>query len=815
MDSLTQDLKYAIRQLLRSPAFAVIAIATLGLGIGVNTAVFSLVNALLFRPLPGVEAPQELVAIYTDDGGGPSVSSYMDFLEMRRIDGSLSRLGAFKPRDVDITIEGETRRVTGMMTTHDYFGVVGLTPAAGRFFLPEEDETPGTHAVAVVSHSFWQNGFGGDPDAVGRELVLNGRAFQVVGIAPEGFRGTQLAQAPAVFVPMAMQPHLMPGAGLLLDSRGWGGIDIIARLRPGVSLSEARAELDVVAARLAEAYPRFNTGRSFGIRSSRDATMPPGVRSDLVSFSSLLLGLVGLVLLVACVNVANLLLARAARRRSEIAVRQALGAGRLRLVRQLLVESLVLSTLGAGLAVVLAGWSAGMFAALPLPFVLDVGIDLRVLGFAAALAVLTGVAFGLAPALRTARTELVAPLKAAAGGSGRQSSRASDGLVVVQVALCVVVLTTAGLFARSLLNLRFRDPGFETERVLTASIDPSLQGYQSAGTQAFHRQVLERIRALPGVRAAAVSSRLPGPDADGTSITLEGYQPPPDQRLSIQFSTVGPDYFVAMGIPMRAGRGFGSLDREGDLPALILNESAADRFEQLSERPALGSRISVQGPEGPFMTVVGVAADSRTGVARQDPVPHMYVNWEQFPPSDVGSRMALIVLATGRPETLAGGLRESVHGVDANVPVMNLRTLDSHLADGLAPERLATLVLAGGGLLALLLAALGLYGVLAARVSRRTSELGLRMALGANQGDLLRGVVGRGVGLTAIGLALGLIGALAVGNLTGAILYDVSARDPATLTAVAVVLLIAALAASYLPARRATRVDPVTALRYE
>ena len=815
MDRLLQDLRYALRQLRRSPGFTAAAFTTIALSIGLTTGVFSLVNALLFSPLPGVRQPEELVAVHTDEGSGPGVSSYMDYRDLEGTVASFDRLAAFKARDVDVATAGGTVRRRGLMVSQNYFGTLGVTPAAGRFFLPAEDEVPGEQAVAVLSHGLWQSDFGGREEAIGATLVLNRRAFTIVGVTPAGFRGTNLLDAPDVYVPMAMQPHLMPSSGLLLDRRGWGGIDIVGRLADGVTPDQASAEIEVVGDRLRQAYPNTNGRRSYVTVSFRDATMPPGMRSDILGFGWVLIALVLLVLLIACVNVANLLLTRADARRREVAVRQSLGATRLRLMRQLLTEAGLLAVLGGAAGLALAYGLNGALAAIPLPLQLRFAVDRNVLLFCSIATLITGLAFGLAPAIGATRREAVAGLRdRLAGARGRRLS-ATESLVVLQVALSVAVLAAAGLFGRTLLNLRLIDPGFEPEGVLTARLDPSLQGYEGDRVKQFYEGVLDAVGDIPGVRAAALTSRLPGPDADGTSFSIQGYAPAEGQRLSMQFSIVSADYFTTLAIPARRGRLFGEADHENSPLAVILNESAARLVEGLTSADAVGARISIQGPDGPWIQVVGVAADVRSGPPREDPQPHMYFSFEQIPGGQGFTGMALLARGSDEPGGLAGAVRAATTAVDETVPLMAVRSLDAILGDGVAQERLAALVLAIAALLALMLASLGLYGVLAQAVARRRAEIGIRMALGAARASVVRGVLARGLGLTSAGLAVGIVLALISGRALVALLYGVSAQDATTLVVVGGVLLTVAGLASWIPAWRAVRIDPVTTLRMD
>lgn len=816
VDRLGRDLRFAGRQLRRSPGFAAIALTTIAVSIGLTTSVFSLVNALLFSPLPGVEDPGRLVALYTDEGDGPGVSSYMDYVDLAAEVTTLEELAAFKARDVDTTTPTGTVRLRGLMVSESYFRTLGVRPRVGRFFAPDEDEVPNAEAVAVLSHGLWQSSYGGREEVVGQTITLNRRAFVIVGVAPEGFRGTNLVNAPDVFVPMAMQPQLMPSSGLLLDRRGWGGIDVLGRLAKGATTARAQAELRVIGERLREAYPRTNRDRQYTLGSFRDATMPVGVRSDILGFGGILIGLVTLVLLIACVNVANLLLTRAHARHREVAVRRSLGATRGILVRQLLTEAGVLALIGGVAGLLIAFWMNHLLATIPLPFEVAFAVDRNVVLFALAATVLTGLAFGLAPAIGATRHELVSGFRETPPPAPRRVPiAASEALVVVQVALSVAVLVAAGLLGRTLLNLRLLDPGFVSDGVLTAELDPSLQGYTDERAKRFHEGVVEAVRARPEVRSVALSSRLPGPDADRMMIRIQDHAPPDGSSPYMQFSVVSRSYFSTLGIPIRRGRPFEAGDREGTPSVIVVNEAGAAYVRDLTGSDPLDARISVEGPDGPFMQVVGVVADVRAGPPRQDPAPHMYFCFEQIPGSESFAGMALIATGAGDAASLGPAFRSAVGSVDPSVPLMSMRSLDAVLGDGVARERLATTVLGIAAGLALLLASLGLYGVLAHAVTQRTAEIGVRMALGAARGSVLRSVLARGLALTGAGLVVGLAVATLAGRTLAALLYGVSAQDLETLVGVSAVLVGVAVLASWVPARRATRIDPVVALRVE
>ncbi|MFQ5742163.1 MAG: ABC transporter permease [Acidobacteriota bacterium] len=817
MDRLLQDLRYGLRMLANNPGFTAVAVITLALGIGANTSIFSLVNALLLRPLPRIQEPDRLVAIYTThDGRYTGVSSYMDYLDFRQRNEVFEDLAVYKPLLMDLSSEDLTERVQGMIVSASYFSVLGVQPARGRFFLPEEDRTPGTEAVAVLGYGLWQLRFGADPGIVGRSVVLNGRAFTVVGVAPEGFRGTDLEEVPEIFAPMMMQPHFMPAYGNLLERRGWGGILIVGRLRQQATLSQARANLATLSAWLKQEYPRTTEHREYSLVPFTQAAVSPEARADVVRLSWLLLGVVGMVLLIACVNVANLLLARSSRRRREIAVRQAIGAARGRLVRQLLLESVTLSLFGGAAGLLLGVWSNRFLRALPLPFHLDLSLDLRILAFTFLLSLLTGVLFGVAPALEATRAHPASHLRAAVADGGRaQGRRWGNVLVVAQVALSLLLLIAAGLFARTLINLGTIELGFDAKNVLVATLDPALQGYEGTEVLDFYQRLMDRIDSLPGVGAASLVSNLPGPGNDDvTSIAVEGYDPGPGNSLSISFNLVGVNYFRTMGIPILRGRAFSDRDDRNAPQVAVINETAARAFRQSTGRDELGARVSSEGPEGPFVEVIGIAADSKTGNLRADPVPLIYLLQRQLAMGN-WSRMTLLVRTGGDPLGLLPSVRAAVEAIDPNIPVFNVGTLEAHLAITLVQERLSATLLVISALLALLLAAVGLYGVLSYSVSQRTRELGLRMALGAHAGDLLKSVVWQGMMLVASGVLIGLLAAFAAARLLSSFLFGVTGTDPLTYLGVSALLAAVSLLASYLPARRATRVDPMIALRSE
>ncbi|MGD8815783.1 MAG: ABC transporter permease [Acidobacteriota bacterium] len=813
MDRWFQDLRYSLRTLLRSPAFTAVAVLTLALAIGVNTTVFSLVNALLLRPLPLVQDPSRLVVLFTGTYGDVGVSSYLDYRDFAERTRALSGFAAYKPRGMDFTSPAGTERIDGMMVTGNYFDVLGVRPELGRFFTAADDDEPGAETVAVLSHDLWQSAYGGAPDVVGRTIRLNGLAFDIVGVAPPGFRGTALEYRPQVFAPMMMQPHFMPSSGMLLDRRGWGGILTVGRLADDISLQQARDDFDAIGDWLHETYPRFTEDREYDLVSLPQGTLMPSDRQAVVQVSTLLAVVVAMVLLVACVNVASLMLSRALRRRGELAVRQALGAGRGRLLRQLLIESLVLSAIGgvAGLLVAIAG--RGVLERLPFPFALDFSFDGRILAFTVALTALTGLAFGIGPALAATRVDIAGPMRGSSQRTGGRRFRLGGALVVGQVALSLILLIAAGLFARTLIALGRTDLGFEPDNVVIAAVDPSLQGYEGFEVRDFYRRLVDRVAALPGVASVSLATSLPAGGGDSLSYDIEGAEAPEGgQYLGV--TAVGAGYFETMGIALVRGRGFTGADDADGEPVIVINERAARRLRDQLVVDPMEVRVSFSGSDGPFARIVGIAADSKNGSLREAARPMAYLPAEQQ--TEAWYAMVLLARTSGAdPEGVVPVVRAAVHEVDPNVPAFSVGTLAGHLSDSLSQERLVAGLVGFAAALALLLASIGLYGVLSYAVTRRTREMGIRMALGARTTSVRYLVVRQALLLMAIGGMLGLVGSLAVGSLLSGFLYGVTAGDPLTYALVVGALVAVALAASYVPARRATRVDPLIALRSE
>jgi predicted permease len=832
LETIWQDVRYGLRGLRRSPGFTAVVVTTLALGIGANGAIFSLANALLFRPLP-VGQPDELVSIYTSDHSGPlhGGSSYPDYVDFRDRNDLLSGLVAYMATPLDLGDEslgpsGESERVFGEMVTGNYFSVLGVEPVLGRGFTQEEDRTP--HPVAVVSHGLWQRRFAGDPAVIGRSIRINGHRFTVVGVAPPRYPGLIRGLASDVWVPLTMHRQAMPG-GMDLTSRGDRGLLVMGRLAPGATLEQARARFRAIAAALHESHREawsnvFEKARVVTVEPESAARVFPAVREPVVIFIALLMSVVGLVLLIACANVASLLLARAAARRRELAIRVALGAARARLVRQLVTESLLLSALGGAAGLLLAMWGTDLLHAmvppLPFPVALDLGLDWRVVGFTAGVSLATSLLFGLVPALAASRPDLVSALKDdAGGGSGWHRARLRKSFVAGQVALSLVLLIGSGLFLRSLRNASAIEVGFDPEDLVALSVDLSLQGYDEERGHAFHRQLIERVRALPGVTAASLAAELPlgfdGPmGLSGTrrGITVEGYRAAEGEDTEVSTTTVGPDYFQTMKIPLVRGRGFSERDTRGSPGVVVVNQAFARRYWPGQE--ALGKRIQMGGGNNagaPSLEVVGVVVDGKYATLGEEKRPFFYLPLYQ----DHSPRVTLVVRTEASPAAALAAARRAVRDLDRNLPIHAARTMSDHLAATLLPARMAAAVLGVFGLVALALAAMGLYGVVSFSVAQRTREIGMRMALGARRRDVLDLVIRQGMQLTLIGIAIGLAIAGAMTRMLSGLLYGVSAGDPLVFTAIALLLAAVAGLACYLPARRAARVDPMLALRHE
>ena len=810
-----QDLKYGLRMLFKSPGFSLVAILSLALGIGANTAIFSLVNALLLRPLP-VGDPRSLVLVSTTDQRNPGnlPLSHLNFKDLRAQNAVFSDMAAISFNQMNYAHGNESEQVPVQIVTANFFSLLGAEPPLGRGFRPEEEAqaTP----VAVVSHGFWERSLGSDPGAVGRTITLNRTPYTVVGVAPKNFTGVLLGGGPSAWIPMSRQVVLLPE---WYETRRGLFIFSVARMKPGVTVEQARSNLRTIFANLEQAFPVENKGRSATAVPLLEARLNPNGQGAnvLVQLSTVLMIVVGIVLLIACANIANLLLARATKRRREVAIRLALGAKRSRLIRQLLTESLLLSIAGGIAGLGLASWSlsAMVAAELPLPFPVDrnaLSLDPRVLAFTAGLAILTGILFGLVPALQASKPDVVPVLKneLLPSGAGRRGLRAwfsmRQILVVAQVALSLIALIAAGLFLRELRHAQQIDTGFETRGVLVMNFNLLREGYTPDRGQVFYDQVVEKAAALPGVRGAAIAQVPPLAGGFARSVFPEGADTTTTGRILVQVNTVGTGYFQTIGIPIVRGRDFTRGDTAQAPKVVVVNETMARQFWK-GEEP-LGKRFKFFGDQD-YTTVIGVARDSKYNGVAEDPQNFIYQPLTQ----NYTPQATLHVRGAGDAAGLATGVRAAAREIDPSLSVFNVRTLEEQVSNSLQPLKMNVLMLTVFGALALLLASIGLYGVASYSVSQRTREIGVRVALGAQPSEVLGLVLGQGMILVAAGLAIGLVTAYAAAGLMRSLVIGVSTHDPLTFAGTAAVLGAIALLASYIPARRATRIDPLIALR--
>jgi predicted permease len=813
VSTILADLRYAVRSLLKNPGLTLAAVLSLGLGIGANTTIFTWVQAVLVRPIPGAAEPSGLLIAAMQNREGQSRSwSYPNYRDYRDR-ATLVDVVAQDDQTLNIAVDGTAERAWGGLVTGNYFPVIGVRPALGRLFTAEDDRKPGAHPVVVLSHAYWQRRFAGDTSIVGRQLTINNMPMTVIGVAPEGFIGSFLGLAASAWVPMAMQKEMMGGERL--NARGNGWMQAIARLKPGVSREQAQAEAASVMTQLEGEYKEFNDGRRLRLVPTWEA--PFGAPTVLAPVLAVLSVLVALVLVIACANVANLLLSKAVGRRREVAVRLSLGASRARLVRQLLTESLLLAAVSGVAGLAMAYWTMGLIMAfvppVDMPIELGLRMDRTTLLFALGVSAVTGIVFGLAPALQASGPQTILALKEEGnrGSGGRTGQRLRNGLVVAQVSVCLILLVGATLFLRSFLEAQAMSPGFDPSRMVMASMDLFPSGYTGDRNREFQQRVVTAVQALPGVEAAAFATRVPlgFGGSSSTSVDVAGYVKRENEEITISYTVVGPRYFEAMGMPLRQGRAFGQQDTRAAPPVVVINETMARRY--WPDGQALGRRVRIGGADA---EVVGIATDAKYGSLSERPVPQVYLALAR---NDIGS-LRLLVRTSGDPGTLVADVRHVIHGLDPNLPVYDARTVTEHMQVAVFAQRLAANLLGAMGALALLLAAVGLYGVMAYAVTQRTQEMGIRLALGASPGSLLTMVVGQGMRLTAIGLGIGLVVALGAFGSIGAVrslLPGISPLDPLTFVAVPIALGLVALAAAWLPARRAGRVDPLVALRYE
>ena len=811
-----QDVRYGFRLLRRSPMFTATAALSLAIGIGANTTIFSIASALLLRPLPGLSEPDRLVDIGRTDAGRNNfdTSTYPNFRDVRERVTLLSDVYAsrIEPQPVSLSDGREAERIYGVPVSGNYFRALGTTAARGRL-LTDDDDRPGGPAVAVISYELWQRRYARAEDTVGRTVTFNNNPVTIVGIAPPRFQGTTVMRADT-WVPLTLAASVSPGFGAnMYTNRRISWLVMGGRLKPGVTVSQANAELQALGAALEKEYPVENRARSYRVLES---ALIPGQTNNVAGFLGVLLGIVALVLLAACVNLAGMLLARATSRGREIAVRMAIGADRGRLVRQLITETVLLFAAGGGLGLLLTQWLTSLLLAvlptLPVPIGIDFVVDWRVMLFAAGVSLVAAVLCGVVPALQASKPELVPALKADGGTRAGGRLRMRSAFIIAQVTVSLVLVIAGGLFVRALGRAASIDPGFDDRNVDVITLDLALTGYQQPDALAFADRLRTRVRALPGVQAAAFAADLP---LDGNrmgfgTLRVPGLQPPNGaDSFRADWNAVSPDYFKTLNMRLVSGRDFTEQDVAGAPGVIIINEAMARSVWQTTDVLGRQFEAQVMGDTRATLTVVGVAPDAQVDMLGANVGPFVYVPLAQR----YMSRASLVV------KSAAGGtipqVRALVRELNPNLPVTTALPLEQVTALMLIPQRIAGAVAGTLGVVVLLLAAIGIYGVTAYSVSRRTREIGIRMALGANRTSVLRLVIRQGLVLTAIGVTLGLAAGAAGAQVLRSLLFGVSALDPIAFGGAAVLFGVVALAASYLPARRATRVDPMIALRTE
>jgi len=833
MQTLWQDLRYGARMLAKAPNFTLIAVITLALGIGANTAIFSVADKLLLRPLP-VKDPGRL-ALIAGESINPkfrnTVYSYPNYVDYRDRNEVFSGLLAFAQADVKLGMGEQADKIGIELVSGNYFDALGVAATQGRVIRDEDNRAEGAHSVAVISHSCWQRRFGGQPGVVGQTTLLNGASYTIIGVAQSGFTGIRLETPAEAWAPLMMRRQLLSATTSNFE-RNSAWLRLMGRLKPGVTLAQAQVSFDLTARRIWEANTSLSD-RKLPFNEKRILLEPGGrgmssLRSKMGETMRLLLAAVALLLALACANVANLLLARASGRRKEIAVRLALGASRFRIIRQLLTESLLLACLGAGAGLMLAPWLYDLLLAFEPSFVIERStlqgsLDARALGFTALTAILSGALFGLVPACQSARADLIPALKDAGSGAARGERRwsARGALVVAQVALALVMLVGAGLLVRSLQRLFAIDPGFRAENLLIVPLDLPRAAYAAAKDEAGKRavdesnnqyfaQLTERVKAIPGVESGATAALTPFSNViSKNGVVIEGRQPKPGENIAIDSNRVGPGYHETLGIPLAQGRGFTERDNANAPLVVIINEAMARAY--FPNQNPLGKRFSL-GPGRPWLEIIGVTRDHRLHSLTETAFPHFDLPALQHP---YGAFARLVVRAKIDPLAVLPSARKEALALNAQVEIGAPTTLFDEIKNSIAAARMASTLTSLFGLTALLLAGVGLYGVMSYAVNRRTREIGIRMALGASRGDVLRMTLKHGLLLTGLGVALGLLVAASLTRLIQTLLYGVGATDPLTFFAVASLLAGVALVACWVPARRATKVDPMVALRYE
>jgi putative ABC transport system permease protein len=802
LETLLQDLRYSVRLLLKTPGFTAIAVITLALGIGANTSIFSIVNAVLLRPFPYKATEQLVILGEFIPGGAVSYPNFVDWREQSTLFESVSAIRS--DESYNFTGSGEPERLQGRLVSAGFLSLLGVHPALGRDLLPEDDR-PGATPAVIISYGLWSRRFGNDQNIIGRQITLNNQSYTIVGVTPQGF---QFSLESDVTIPIGLSAERFKARG------SDPGIQAVARLKPNVSQQQAQEETNIIYARLEQQYPNTNTGRR-GYLMSLHENFVGDVRQPLL----ILLGAVGLVLLIACANVANLLLVRASARKREISVRVALGASRRRIIRQLLTESLLLATIGAALGILLAYWGTSLIARqLPdgIPRLAEANVDLRVLGFTFAAALLTGLLFGLAPAVQASRLNLTDALKEGDRGSSGNRQRLRSLLVIGEVALTLTLLVGAGLLIQSFRRVLQVDPGFERQNLLTMQV--SINNPDGQQVANFFQQLQENVRRLPGVKSVALSNGLPLGGANHPIFIITGRPLPEKGRepVGIRYS-VTPDYFQTMGIQLLKGRLFSEQDRRDTPGVVIIDEALAQQHFQ-NEDP-IGKRLAQSTSGTPSYEIIGVVRHvEQYNLDGQARTPQFYLAFNQISLDRLpGSsrRINLLTRTDVDPSSLAPAVRAQIATLNKDQAVFNVRTMEKIVAQSVAPRRFSMLLLAIFAFVALALASIGIYGMMSYAVAQRTREIGLRLTLGAQAGNVLRMVIGQGMKLALLGVAVGLVASIALTRTMKNLLFGVSATDPLTFIAIAILLSFVALLACWVPARRATKVDPTIALRYE
>ena len=822
MENVLKDIRYGFRLLVKSPGFALVSVLSLGLAIGANTTIFTIINAVFLNSLP-VRHIDELVFVSGVDQNNnvPNLNltplSWPNFDDYKKQNDVFSGLSGFINTGFTLTGFGDPQNVPGQLVSANYFDTLGVTALMGRTFLPDEDQGAGNHPVAVLSYSAWTRVFNADSGIINRVITLNSRAFTIVGVTPPNFKGPfSLANPDQIWVPSSMYREVLSGTLIefFVSRRALNG-NAVGRLKPGVSIKQAEAEMKTIASRLAAEYPKENEGRSISLTPLAQAAIGVNQRAQFQTAGGVLMTVVGLVLLIACLNIANLLLSRAAVREREVGIRTALGAGRTRLIRQLLTESLVLSSLGGAAGLLIAHWGRDLLWSFRPPFLAanaaTLALDRRVLAFTAGISILTGILFGLIPALKASRPNLNDALKlgARSGVGSWMRTRVRGILVVAEVALSLVALVGAGLFVKSLRQAEGIDLGFETVKLFTMAVNPGAQNMEQGRAEQFYANAIQRIKATPGVVNAAVASNPPLGGGFLRSVFKEGQEQKPGQRNLLTLTDiVSPDYFDAVRIPLVRGRLFNDFDRRGTTAVVVVNEAMAKKF--WSGEDAIGKHFTFFG-QTEIREIVGIVKNATVFRIGEDPQAAIYLPLAQnFSPAAI-----IHVRTAGDPTASVEAVRKQVQALEPNLLLTNIATIGQQLDQALFAPRMGAALLGIFGILALALAGIGIYGVIAYSVTQRTQEIGIRVALGAARGSIIGMVVKQGMILATIGLALGLIASAAVSRFIAGLLFGISATDPLVFAGVSVVLAAVAFIASYVPARRATRIDPLKALRIE